>query len=44
MLSHFLHYQNLRTEIKTPALLLLLSCDISLNSGPPQMDHPSGSN
>ena len=43
-LSHFLHYQNLSTEIKTPFLLLLLSCDISLNSGPPHMDHPSGSN
>ena len=44
MLSHFLHYQNLSTEIKTPSLLLLLSCNISLNSGPPHMDHPSGSN
>ena len=41
MLSCFLCYRNLSTEIKT---LLLLSGDISLNPGPSHMNKTSGNN
>ena len=41
MLSHFLHYQNLSTEITTP----FLNCYCYFRSiGPSHMNHPSGNN